>query len=566
MQRANRNITIYLLLAVFAFGVYAPGAWWGAPYATDSDRTKSWGVDDETPLGPLAEIHNIIEPKPDRNYGYPLMYSFVTTAAYTPYLAWLKLSGQWTEVSGVYPFGMEDPVSTLRVMTWIAHYVTVLMAVGMILATFETGRILKDRRTGLLAALFAMSWYPMFYYARSGNVDIPMLFFVALAIMMFSRCIVEGFTARRAAWLGIFAGFALATKEAAVGIFLPIPFILLLLAWREHAGIRASWSFWRAPATGLVAAFLALGVGSGLFVEPSRYFLHIDELVGHINKISTGNIFVPHVFLFTLEGNIGYLQRVLELLVAMMSWPALLLAIGGLGLLLVSKHPARGLALLVFVYLVFIFFTLRSPQLRYFIPVAWLLAFPAAWLVSAAMDHANQMLRQGAWLVATGIITFNLLRGAGLTWEMIHDSRYAAAGWLAEHTGPGDTIEFFGPKGKLPPLPAGITVYPATFYGGIYVPVTIDDAKAKEILQGWRERRPEYIILIPDLTSSPGKPYNRICPPQLCDSILDGSRGFTLEARFHTEPLFPWLKLPALDYPTVNPPIHIFSLPEDPAT
>ena len=563
MQGTRPGLLVYLLLAVIAFGVYAPGAWWGAPHATDSERTRSWGVDDETPLGPLAEVHNIIEPKPDRNYGYPLMYSFITTAAYTPYLAWLKLSGQWTGVSRVYPFGMEDPVSALRVMTWIAHFVTVFMATGMILATYETGRILKDRRTGLIAALFAMTAYPMFYYARSGNVDIPMLFFVALAIMMFARSMTEGITARHVGWLGIFTGFALATKEAAIGIFLPVPFILLVLAWREHTGSRASWSFWRTPAIGLAAAFLALGIGSGLFVEPSRYIKHIGEILSHIDMVTEGNIFLPYVYPFTVEGNIGYLQHALELLAAIMTWPGLLLAIGGLILALVRRDRTFHFATLMFVYLAFIFLTARAPQMRYFLPVSWLLAFPAAWLVSAAMERSSLFLRYGAWLLVAGIITFNLSRGAGLTWEMLHDSRYEAAGWLAEHTEPGDTIGFFGPSGKLPPLPAGIDEQAAAFYGGIYAPVATDDDKVEEILQRWREQRPKYIILVPDLTSLPGRLYNSACPPQLCDGMLDGSRGFKLEARFHTEPLFTWPKLPALDYPSVNPPIHIFSLPDD---
>ena len=358
---------------------------------------------------------------------------------------------------------------------------------------------------------------------------------------------------------------ALATKEPAIGIFLAIPFILLPLAWREHDGRWTSWPFWRAPAAGLVAAFLALGTGSGLFVEPSRYFRHIDEIFSHIDMITAGAVYVPYVFPFSLEGNIGYLQRVLELLAAMMSWPGLLLAIGGLFMLLAKKSSARGLAVLVIVFLVFVFFTLRSPQLRYFIPAGWLLAFPAAWLVSTAMEGDRPLLRQGAWLLAAGVIAFNLLRGAGLTWEMIHDSRYAAGAWLEEHTEAGDTIEYFGPQGKLPPFPAEVRTQIATFYGGIYVPVETGAAKVEEILQGWRERRPKYIILMPDLTSRPGSPYNMSCPQQLCDSMLDGSRGFTLEARFQTAPLFPWLKLPPLDYPTVNPPIHIFALPDEPA-
>jgi hypothetical protein len=561
--RPPRNLAIYALLAVFAFTVYLPGMWWGAPHATAPDRLKSWGVDDETPLGPLAEIHNIIQPKPDRNYGYPLMYSFTVAAAYTPYLAWLLASGQWTEISGVYPFGMTDPVSTLKQMTYIAHFVTLLMGIGMVLATFETGRLLGNRSTGVLAALFTMSLYPMFYYARMGNVDIPMLFFAALAMLFFTRSISLGITTRRAVWLGIFAGLALATKESAVGILLGIPFVLLLQNWREQSGRWTSWSFWRAPAFSLLAAFLALGIGSGLFIEPSRYFKHIAEIRSHIDLISAGNIFVPYVFPFSADGNISYLQRVLELLADIMSWPGLLLAVSGLGVILVQRSQARGLLFLMLTYLTVMFLTARSPQMRYFLPLAWLLTFPAALLLTKALHTQQRALRQIALLAGIGIVAFNLLRGAGLTYEMIHDSRLEAARWLLANTAAGDQIEYFGPKHEqLPPLPAHVTSYAATEYKGIYAPARHDDAMVEEILRGWKERRPKYIILIPDLTSPPGIDYNFTCPPQLCNGMLDGTRGFTEVATFKTAPLFSWLSLPALDYPTVNPPIHVFTLPE----
>ena len=103
----------------------------------------------------------------------------------------------------------------------------------------------------------------------------------------------------------------------------------------------------------------------------------------------------------------------------------------------------------------------------------------------------------------------------------------------------------------------------ATEYLGIFVPTRKDDAKVEEILQGWETRKPAFIILIPDLTSPPGLVYNSSCPPQLCDALVDGSFGYPLAAMFKTEPLFPWLRLPPLDYPTINPPIHIFTLPDN---
>jgi hypothetical protein len=199
--------------------------------------------------------------------------------------------------------------------------------------------------------------------------------------------------------------------------------------------------------------------------------------------------------------------------------------------------------------------------MRYFIPVAWLLVFPAAMLLTKALEGRHGFLRAAALLGGAGIIVFNLLRGTALTYEMIHDSRYEAAAWLEANTSAGDIIEYFGPAQKLPPLPAHVKTRPATYYGGIYVPLRRDSAKAQEILHGWQERKPKFIILIPDLTSPPGTGYNFSCPPELCDAMLNDSMGFTRVASFKTRPIFPWFDLPQLDYPTVNPSINIFSLP-----
>ena len=70
---------------------------------------------------PLAEIGNIVQPSPDRNLGYPLMYSFVVATADAPYLGYLLVTGQLRGLSATYPFGLADPVRALQVLTWIAH-------------------------------------------------------------------------------------------------------------------------------------------------------------------------------------------------------------------------------------------------------------------------------------------------------------------------------------------------------------------------------------------------------------------------------------------------------------
>ncbi|MDZ4674383.1 MAG: hypothetical protein SGI84_08010, partial [Gemmatimonadota bacterium] len=79
-----------LLLVVLALVLYLPGAWWGAPIATGPERIHGWAVDDETPLGPLAQVNNILHPQEVQNLGYPLLHSFLVVGAYAPYLGWMR--------------------------------------------------------------------------------------------------------------------------------------------------------------------------------------------------------------------------------------------------------------------------------------------------------------------------------------------------------------------------------------------------------------------------------------------------------------------------------------------
>jgi len=142
-------------LIVLALVLYLPGFWWGAPQATAEDRIKAWAVDDETPLGPLAEVHNIIAPRPDRNLGYPLLYSFLVVGVQAPYLLYLKASGGLGATGAEYPFGLTEPVGALRTLTWLAHLLTLVMAAVVIAAAYDTARVLWGERAAILAAVFA---------------------------------------------------------------------------------------------------------------------------------------------------------------------------------------------------------------------------------------------------------------------------------------------------------------------------------------------------------------------------------------------------------------------------
>lgn len=551
---------IALAIALFALALYLPGFWWGAPYATAADRTHAWGVDDETPLGPIGEIANLRNPRPDRNLGYPLLYSFAVGAAYTPYLGYLWLTGEMTRPGGEYPFGLADPVQSLQALTWIAHGVTVLMACGIVVAAYLAGSTLWDRRTGVLSALLMLLSFPMFYYARTGNVDVPVLFFTAAALAVFARILVHGLDVKRGVGLGIFVGCALATKEPSFASFLAIPIVVLIAELRRANG-KANWltpKFWQAPAAALVAAVLAFGIGSGLFVDPERYLAHLAFAFGRGAEANAGQIGWMQVFPRTLEGEFQLGLRIVQYLFDAMTLPGLVLAVAGI--ILAARHKRNMLLFLLpaITYLAVLVGLAHTAQLRYLMPVAFTLSFFAAFALAWWSRSQWRPIRVMAWLAAAGILSFSFLVGVELTHAMVNDSRYAAAVWLARETQPGDRIEYFGYPDHLPPLPVGVVTSPTISSAEAVRAETSAENAISKTVRGWDARKPQYIILVPDFMSAPGAPYSGVLPPEIYAGLQNSAYGYHLAAWFQTPRLFPWLPMPQLDYPVVNPPIHIF--------
>jgi 4-amino-4-deoxy-L-arabinose transferase-like glycosyltransferase len=537
------------LVAALALLAYLPGSWWGAPTATAPDRVQSWGVDDETPLGPLAEMDNILHAKPDRNLGYPLLYDFLTVGAYTPYLAILAASGQMSHPSAAYPFGLANPIRELRVLSHLAHLLTVLLGVVVVLAAFLVARTLWDSQTGVLSAVFVLSLYPMFYYARTGNVDVPMLACLALALAALASSLVHGMSLGRTVWIGVFAGLALATKEEAIGALVPAGMLVLVLGSRT-AG-------WKVPLVTLAAATVALGVGSGFFVDPQRWVDHVRFIAGRVQE-------TPHAqnltsaYPFTMAGNLGFAGAILQRLLESLSLPGLLLACWGLVLAARKDRNAVLFALAIPAYFAMEFLLMRSTQLRYVLPVAFLLAIFAGRALRWGWQSRYWAPRLAAALLAIGALFLQLTRATALTYEMLHDSRLTAGAWLAARLAPGDRVEYFGASQKLPPLSAEVITERATPYFGMWGQHPTGPDQAASILERWRHSPPRYVLVIPDHTSRPNLPYDASVPPTLYDSLVAGTAGFRLAALIQTAPLLRWPRRPPLDYPSVNPPIRVF--------
>lgn len=539
-----------LILGTLAVALYAPLIGWGVPYATAPDRTKTFATDEILPLEALAEMRNtFVVSRPDRNYGYPWWHYFVVAVAQAPYVAYLAASGGLQAATPEFPFGLRDPVSTLRTLTLIGRVVSILMGAGVVIAAYAFSNILWGHATAVVAALLTMLNYLMVYYSRTGNLDVPAFFWTALGLVVFAEILVAGFTSRRAVWLGLFAGLAMATKDQALVIFLPLGAALLLPHFNRLPGSNYAM---RPLLVGLVAAVVTYAVATGMLVDPRRHLTHVYALFFDPQRVAAGAVYRPPLPK-TWEGTAHLVRAFAEDVVTAFSLPVVLAFIVGL-LLVVRAAPDRLVLLLPLPVLFFLLILpTRTPVLRYLLPLTLVVDAFAAYAVLAV----RQSRWRPMWLPLVVLLCgWRLAIAADLTYAQRHDTRYAASQWLTSHVRPGERIEFFGVAETMPPLPAGITtrrIAGRTHWVG-------ELGHGGEMLRYLASTGPEFLVTVPDWTSTPGMQHSADCPREVYQALSDGSAGYALMAYFSPQTLLPRpLQRPPLDNPSVCPPVRVFA-------
>lgn len=556
----RRRLGIFLL----AMLVYLPASSWGIPYATSRERADPWGVDDAAPLGALAQLHDVLTPgaPEERNLGYPLMHSFLLVAAFAPYLAYLKVTGDFGTPAADYPFGFAHPIDAIRILAFIARLLSVMLAAGIVVAAYEIGVLLWGRAEGPWTAAFVLLTYPMMYYSRTANVDVPVLFFTALALVAFVRCLVLGLTRRRIIALGVLAGLALATKEPSVASFIAIPLVLLVVGRR--AAPPHSWGeLLRWGAIGAASTIAAYAIGSGAIVDPERWWAHIRFAQERVGDIVTGDTaFMTH-FPATLEGNVRLLGRITRHLADALSLPGLVLGVAGIAVALRRSPRSLWFAVPIVTYLLVLFVSARNSQLRYIMPAAFGLAVFGGYAAAQARAASHRLVRMAGVATAAFALAVLGLRAADLTHAMLNDSRYEAGRWFTSVTRAGDRIEYFGSTQKNPHLPAEVELVRAIEYHGAAQPADRSPQAAARIRTTWAERQSRFVVLMPDHSSLPDEPFPATCPPEIFHDLEEGRLGYVPVKHFETSALLPWVRRPPLDYPVVNPPIRIYALSGD---
>jgi len=152
---------------------------WGLPNGNDS-----WAAD---ALGPVTVLGIVRRSFAEWNSGwyffkYPPGYPFSLAAVFSPYLIYLRLSGQWDHPVAHEPYGFADPDRALFVLALLGRCLSVAFALGVVGLSYAIGRRLYGVLAARLAAFFVATAYPIVYYAHTTNLDIGYLFWLILAL------------------------------------------------------------------------------------------------------------------------------------------------------------------------------------------------------------------------------------------------------------------------------------------------------------------------------------------------------------------------------------------------
>ena len=527
-----------LALAALAVTVYLPALWWGLPVATSEAGIRGWDVDGVTGISVLAEFHNLlVEAKSDWYVAYPLFHYVVLGIFYAPYLAWLMVTGGLTPESA-YPYGFSDPVTSLAVLAIIGRLVSMLMATGTVVAAYHAARIVWDRNTGFLTGLLVMLSGPMIYRARTGNLDVPVLFWTSLGVVVLALIATKGFSVKRAALLGVFAALSTATKDQAYGGWVAVIAMLMLMHWRAllPSPDQSNVSWWKSPAVLILVGLAVYAIANGIFLSPDRYLAHTQFILTY----EEARFAFPELDLERAKSVAGFALLAYEIaamVVFAVGPPVALAAIVGLLVPAGNNRFLWLLAAMLFGYVVLVIAPIAHVQYRYALLPGFLLAFPAAhWLVTMFRRRGFQAAVGG--IVGTLAIGYLICVGGILTYQKLFDARYDAGRWLASHMKPGQKIGYFGDRGQLPRLPVGINVVQMLGEAGDKDKLTSGELAA--------------VLVIPDYTAPESGERSLFMPKDTYLGLQNGDLPYGLAARFETPaPL-------GIRFPFVNSPVRIF--------
>ena len=454
----------WLLVILFvSLSINTIGIEWGIP-----NKNDEWPVDSFNPVAAMAVTKRAFFDEPYNsgwfNRKYPLGHPLVLSTVQVPYLAWLRLTGDFNRPTSDYPYGFRNPDRALTVLPLLARLVSAFMGVAVVGLTYVISSMLFGTSAGLVAAVLITGMYPMVYYAHTANADIPLLFWLALTIA--AALVWADRNSNRAALLcGIAAGMALFTKEQGIGMLAAVPLVLFL---RSRS---ASFSAWPAVTKqiGLAAVgFLVVTVLIGnVWRNPAGFINRWRFLLGTLpQEISEkyDPLVLRNPALFSFETEIENLLEWAHMVVQALTVPLTIFCLIALIWALWRRRRQAAIPILLGAsYYMISLRTLGAVSAHYTMPLLFSLVLLAGALGGALLDRiqrlSNAAVRRAAMAVAVAAMACALLPGIEINHLLVNDPRYAAEAWLSANMPQGTHVEVYQPPKRLPRFSPDLQVF-----------------------------------------------------------------------------------------------------------
>src|SRR5678815_5659501 len=174
---------------------------------------------------------------------------------------------------------------------------------------------------------------------------------------------------------------------------------------------------WRTWGIAALAGFLALGIGGGLFIDPVRYYRHLLELTGRVDSVPN-SVSIYFALPMTAAGHVAALKFQAIGAVKLLTLPGIALAIAGVAWFVPRSRQALLLLLPALTYSAFVFFLLRAEQIRYLLPLGFILALFAGAAAEAALRLPIRPRVAAAAILFAATVSLGTLRLVDLTYAM----------------------------------------------------------------------------------------------------------------------------------------------------
>lgn len=513
--------------------------WWGLP-----NGINIWAVDGIAPLEPLVAAKRMFfDDWWNSKYinKYPMGYFFVLLAVYAPYVLYLFATGGLRRPTDIYPFGLSDPEMALTVFTLLANGVSAIMGTAIVVLIYLTARELFDQRAALFSALIICFSPTFIYYSHTSNVDIPSLFWCALGLFAFAR-LVQGKVKRvNYVLLGLAAGMAMATKEQVFGLFVLVPFSVLVLHIKHHRDThdQVSWLSIGEVTRALLSSKILYGVGICILTFALATHLifnwdaNISRLVWRVYKTQPEFAQTYAAPPLEVSGLFDAWHQTFWLLWDSMNPFLFLASIAGVVWFSFKERWAGFFLVPLFSYLCFTIPMLTFLRVRFVMETVLVLALFGGRILSGVWAWTSK--RYPAFVIALCMLwAYSFFYGFSVNYLMMYDARYKAEEWIQTNIPVGASIETYSEPTYLPRLPKNLNVTRSSF--------------SEDALIGLRERSPDYLVL----TGAQHNRFKEVSPQKkLLARLLHGDFGYQPIRVFQTEPLLGPNPIPGLS-PTIT--------------